>query len=95
MVAIVVTINERSIFQMNKLLAVSLLMLLLSCVLTTANANRNCYNRRPRVSNCFRADHLWYFNGRWCVKLPVMCYDVQPRDNAFSSQIECNRACSR
>ncbi|KAL4222499.1 hypothetical protein ACF0H5_018538 [Mactra antiquata] len=82
---------------MNKLVLVTALV---AMVIASAMCNKSCDRskcggRRPVLQDCRRADHLWRWTGYACEKMPVGCYDVKNKHNAFKSMNECRDLCDK
>lgn len=71
---------------------------ILFAVLVTVNSQnascrKKCGGTSPRLENCRRSDNLWRWDGYKCDKMPVACYKVRDKDNAFTSPQACMKLC--
>ncbi|KAH3795984.1 hypothetical protein DPMN_149548 [Dreissena polymorpha] len=90
-------LRQVAVAKMGKVVVAFLFLATVICVIAAQESRHGlpyrCRGPRPHQGNCFRADHMWHFNGYRCVKLPLHCYTTNPNSNAFGSKFECKRLC--
>jgi hypothetical protein len=85
----------RYTIKMKQFIAIILVLAVGVAMVTCQCDRKKCGGRSPSIGDCRRSDNVWRWNGFSCEKMPVACYDVKPKQNAFDTMQACRSLCDK